>query len=222
MSTTERPAIMHATRAALGSPWLLGVLALVVGLVGGALTSFGQSVLTGGWHALVNSASPWVMIAFLVGLGARGRWPRAVVAGLVSQVGLVVGYYATSELRGFAAGMSAVVIWVVASLVAGPAYGAAGALLADRRRRVRSVAAGVPGSVWVMEGAHFFSLASAANSHSGPGTTAGWCFIAVGVVLPLILARSLRDRLWALLTLAVCGALATGAMTLIDVAFTLG
>jgi hypothetical protein len=99
---------------------LLIALGLGAGLAGGALTSFGQSALTGGWHALVNSAGPWVMVAYLIGRRAAGHWRRAAVAGLVSQVGLVVGYYATSELRGFAAGMAAVVIWIIAGVFAGP------------------------------------------------------------------------------------------------------
>jgi hypothetical protein len=196
-------------------------LALAVGLAGGALTSFGQSVLSGGWHALVNSAAPWVMVALLVGLRARGHWRRAAVAGVLSQVGLVVGYYATSELRGFAAGTSAVVIWIAAGVVAGPLHGAAGALLREGRRRVRAVAAGVTGSVWAMEGLHFLRLASDANSPSGPGTTAGWCYLLVGLLLPLALARSLRDRVPALLTLVVGAGAATGAVVVIDSAFML-
>ncbi|OKJ99468.1 hypothetical protein AMK26_25845 [Streptomyces sp. CB03234] len=196
-------------------------LAVGAGLAGGAVTSFGQTYLTGGWHALVNSASTWVTVAFLIGLRAPGRWRPAALAGLLSQAGLVVGYYATSEMRGYAAGLSAVVIWIAAGLVAGPGYGAAGALLRHHRPVVRSAAAGVVGSVWVMEGLHFFRLATDANSNSGPGTTAAWCYTAVGVLLPLVLARSLRDRCYALLALAAGAALATGAGLVIDAAFTL-
>ncbi len=219
MSRTEHPIQTPTSHFAAPRPWLLCVLALAVGLAGGALTSFGQSVLPGGWHALVNSAAPWVMVAFLIGLRAPGRWHRAAAAGVLSQVGLVVGYYATSELRGFAAGMSAVVIWIVAGVVAGPVYGAAAALRNDGRRYIRTVAAGVTGSVWVMEGLHFLRLATDAHSNSGPGTTAGWCYLLIGVLLPLVLARSTPDQGYALLALAAGAGAATAAMFVITRAF---
>ncbi|MDI3423844.1 DUF6518 family protein [Streptomyces luteolus] len=221
MVTTERARRTTVRRSISPRPWPQCALALGVGLAGGALTSFGQSALTGGWHALVNSASPWVTVALLIGMGIPGRWRTAAGVGVLSQLGLVVGYYATSELRGFAAGMSAVVIWVVAGVVAGPVYGAAGALLTDERRHIRSIAAGVTGSVWVMEGIRFLSLATDANSNSGPGKAAGWCYLLVGVLLPLALARSLRERGYALLTLAAASGAAIVAGLLIDMAFTL-
>ncbi|GAB2856077.1 hypothetical protein GCM10022221_64620 [Actinocorallia aurea] len=203
------------------SPWTLCALAFGAGLAGGVLTSFGQSVLTGGWHALVNSAAPWVMVAFLVGLCARGRWRAAVAAGLIAQVGLVAGYYVTSEMRGFAAGMASVVIWVAAGAIAGPVYAAAGSLLADGRRYVRVTAAGVTGSVWIMEGLNFLYLATDANSNSGPGRTAAWCYLLIGVALPVALARSPRERAYALPALLGTAAAAILAAVLINKAFLL-
>ncbi|MGH3350203.1 MAG: DUF6518 family protein [Nocardioides sp.] len=221
MSTTDRPTQTQAHSPAALRPWHLLALAGSAGLAGGALTSFGQSALMGGWHALVNSAAPWVTIAFLIGLCARGRWRLAAIAGVLSQVGLVFGYYATSELRGYPAGMAAVVIWVLAGLVAGPAYAAAGALLRHHRQLIRAAAAGLTGTVWVMEGLRFFSLATDANSNSGPGTTAAWCYTVFGVFLPLALSRSLRERCYALLVLVVGAGVAVGISLLIDMAFTI-
>ncbi len=222
MTTTERQAEPLVSNGTPARPsWLLFPVALAAGLFGGALTSYGQTLLSGGWHALVNSASPWVTVALLVGLFARGRWSTAALAGILSQAGLVVGYYGTSELRGYPAGLAAVVIWIAAGVVAGPAYGAAGALLRDRRRLIRSAAAGITGSVWVMEGLRFFWLATDAQSNSGPGTAAAWCFTAVGALLPLFLSRTLRDRCYAVLVLVVAAALAVGAGLVIDAAFML-
>ncbi|NYV74185.1 DUF6518 family protein [Streptomyces sp. UH6] len=221
MTVTESSRRAPALAAAPARPWVLCAAAVAVGLAGGAATSFGQSVLTGGWHALVNSAAPWTMVAFLVGLRAAGHWPRAACAGMLSQAGLVAGYYVTSELRGFAAGMSAVVIWTVAGVVAGPVLGAAAALRDDDRRYVRTSAAGVTGSVWIMEGLNFLWLATDAQSNSGPGTTAGWCYLVVGVVLPLVGVRGARDRAHALLALVVGAGAAIGAGWLINAAFLL-
>lgn len=207
--------------------WLVWTLALAVGLAGGVLTSYGQTVLGDGWSALANSASPWVMFAFAAGLFVPGRWPTAALAGLLTQVGLVLGYYATTELRGFAAGIAAIVIWVAAGTVAGPVYGAAGAQLryghsgSEKRSGllVRVCAAGVTGSVWIMEGLNFFSLATEANSFSGPGVAAGWAYVIVGVALPLLLARPLRERLYSLVVLAVATGLAVLAGLVLGAAF---
>ncbi|MFI8004711.1 DUF6518 family protein [Streptomyces sp. NPDC086010] len=199
----------------------LCMLALAVGLLGGVLTSFGQGLLNGGWNAVVNSAAPWVTVALFIGMLAPGRWRRAAIAGPISQVGLVVGYYAAAELRSFPVAMSGVVIWIVAGVVAGPVYGAAGALLRSSRRRIRTFAAGVTGSIWLMEGIHFLSLASDANSNSGPGRTAGYCYLAIGVILALALARTARDRIYALLALAAATGAAIVAMIPIEMAFML-
>ncbi|ADD42459.1 DUF6518 family protein [Stackebrandtia nassauensis] len=231
--------------------WLVWPLALVVGLFGGVATSYGQTILGGGWAALANSASPWVMFAFAAGVLVPGRWVTAALAGLLTQVGLVVGYYATTELRGFAAGMAAIVIWVAAGAVAGPVYGAAGSLFRyrpgadvagsdagvagerpvagadgsavdgsrDRWWLVRSCAAGITGSVWIMEGLNFFNLARDVNSNSGPGIGAAWVYVVVGLLLPLVLARAVRERLFALLALAVATGLALVAGIVVNAAF---
>lgn len=185
----------------------------------GALTSVGQSHFTGGWAALTNSASTWVMVALVAGRRVPGRPVPAAVAGLLSQAGLVLGYYATSGLRGFPVDRASLVVWIAAGALAGPAYGAAGALLRDPRTLLRATATGLTGSVRLLEGLHFLQLDTAAGSYSGPGPTAGWCYLAVGCLLPPLLARSARDRLLAVLPL-LAGAMATaGAVLLVEASF---
>ncbi|WP_281191292.1 DUF6518 family protein [Nonomuraea maritima] len=152
---------------------------------------------------------------------APGHWRRAAVAGVLSQLGLLAGYYVTAELRGYPAGLGAVVIWAVAGVVAGPVYGAAGALLRADRRILRAVATGLTGSAWGADGLRFLWLASDAQSNSGPGATAGWSFLLISVLLPVALARSARDRVYALLVLiAGVGAVAVASLV-IDQAFML-
>ncbi|SDJ20978.1 hypothetical protein SAMN05421874_10173 [Nonomuraea maritima] len=143
------------------------------------------------------------------------------MAGVLSQLGLLAGYYVTAELRGYPAGLGAVVIWAVAGVVAGPVYGAAGALLRADRRILRAVATGLTGSAWGADGLRFLWLASDAQSNSGPGATAGWSFLLISVLLPVALARSARDRVYALLVLiAGVGAVAVASLV-IDQAFML-
>lgn len=209
----------HPTAAGPGRMWIAVAFATGVGLGGGVLTSFAQTVLADGWSALANSGSTWVTLALLVGLSAAGRWRVGAVAGFVTLAWMVVGYYATSQLRGFPVGTDAILIWTAVAAVAGPVFGAAGALVRDQRRRLRAASVGITGSVWLMEGIRFLSLATDAHSNSGPGATAGWCYILVGLGLTLVLGRSMRDRCIAVLTLFVGTGATLGASALIDAAF---
>jgi hypothetical protein len=112
------------TRSTLPGPALLAA-AVGAGLLVGAATSFGQTVLGGTpFQGLVNAVSPWLVVPFLLGSLARTWW-LAVPAGLLVCVGEVAGYYVVADLRGFAAG-SWVLVWVVAGVVGGPVLGAAG------------------------------------------------------------------------------------------------
>lgn len=199
-------------------PWAVLALAAGAGLAGGVLTLYGQRLLagSGGWFALVNSVAPWVTVAFLVGMRAPGRWRTAAVAGAVAEAGLVLGYYLSAG--GFSFGSTSMLIWFVTGLIAGPVYGAAGALWRDRRRPVRSAALGVLGAAWVADGLRDLWLAT---SHSGPGTTAGRCVIAFGVLLTVFLGRSVRDRVFGLAALAGGTAAVVVAGVVVDRVFLL-
>ena len=201
MSATEIPAGTQASTATTPArSWPVLALAVAVGLAAGALTLAGQKLLAGsGWFILVNSASPWLMVAFAVGTRAPGRWWTAAVAGALTQAGVVVGYYATARLSALPVAWSSVLIWVATGVVAGPMYGAAGAAWRDRRILLRVAALGLLGGVWVQDGIHALRLATDVASPSGPGVVAGWSAIAVGALLPLIAGRSTRDRLLGLL-----------------------
>jgi Family of unknown function (DUF6518) len=123
MSATEIPAGPQAPAATTPArSWPVLALAIAAGLAAGALTLAGQKLLagSGGWFILVNSASPWLMVAFAVGARAPGRWWTAAVAGAMTQAGLVVGYDATARLSALPVAWSSVLIWVATGVVAGP------------------------------------------------------------------------------------------------------
>jgi len=100
-------------------------LAVVAGLVSGALTSFGQTVLPAPFAGLANAVAPWLVVPFAVGALAR-RWAWALVAGAVACLGQVVGYYVTADLRGFPVGTTWALFWLVAGLPGGVVAGVAG------------------------------------------------------------------------------------------------
>jgi hypothetical protein len=101
------------------------VVALAMGLAVGILTSFLQARLDFPWLALVNAASPWLTTAFVAG-ALQLRLQTAMLVGLAATTLEVVGYYSTSELRGFGISMSSVTMWSVCAVVGGPVFGAAG------------------------------------------------------------------------------------------------
>jgi hypothetical protein len=99
--------------------------AATIGIVIGALTSFGQAHLNLPWSAPVNSASPWLLGGFAAGaLQASSR--RGVLAGLGACVLEVMAYYAVTAARGYAVNHSEIIFWTVCALVGGPLFGWSG------------------------------------------------------------------------------------------------
>ena len=138
-----------------------GVLAAAVGagLVVGALTSFGQTVLGGTWFAgLANAVSPWLVASFLVGALAR-RWWVAALAGLLACVGQVAGYYLVADLRGFGVGASSVAVWAVSGVVGGPVFGWAGRLWRTAAGRWRGLGPALLAGCWLAEAVVTYAVA---------------------------------------------------------------
>ncbi|MGZ3146194.1 DUF6518 family protein [Lentzea chajnantorensis] len=151
------------------------------GLLLGVLTNLGQGVLPGGFNSLANSGAIWVVAAFIAGALSR----RPILAGTLTQVGAVVGYYGYAEL--FRDGMGdlyAPSVWLALALVAGPLFGTAGGWWRHGRSWRHWTGAGVLGAVFGMEGLwHLFVL-----GYRDTGITA----CALAVVLPLLISRNRR------------------------------
>src|SRR5262245_58258338 len=76
--------------------WHATVLASVVGIAIGVLTLIGQGHLPGAWQHLANTGGPWLVGAFFIGaLTPSSRW--AAVAGLVTLLGALLGYYVAAH-----------------------------------------------------------------------------------------------------------------------------
>ncbi|WP_051639884.1 DUF6518 family protein [Cellulomonas sp. URHE0023] len=136
-------------RPTLPAPALLAA-ATGAGLVVGAATSFGQTLLGDtAFQALVNAVSPWLVVPFLLGALARTWW-LATSAGLLVCVGEVAGYYVVADLRGFAVG-SGLLVWVVAGVVGGPLFGAAGRSWRTATGRWRGAGVAALVGCWVAE-----------------------------------------------------------------------
>jgi hypothetical protein len=127
-------------------------VALVLGLGVGALTSVLQAHLDTPWLSLVNSASPWLVPAFVVGTMQR-RLPGAAVAGLVTVLLELIGYTITAHARGFSSSHSLLVFWGVCAVVGGPVFGAAGNSWWRHRRTRAALGAAVMAAAFLAEGA---------------------------------------------------------------------
>jgi hypothetical protein len=170
-------------------------LAAVVGLAIGALALIGQGHLPGAWNHLVNTGGPWLVGAFFIGaLMPSDRW--AAAAGLVTLLGCLLGYYVAAHFFvGASADSGIVAFWVGTALVGGPLFGLAGHWWRDSHDWRRLVGAGLLGAVIVAEGIFLLQVVMPEDR------AAGWVEIAVGVIVPLLLGRSIRDRLFGLLAL---------------------
>lgn len=196
--TTARPATAptHAVPAAARVS-----MALTGALLAGVLTSFGQAVP--GLSSVANSAGPWFVVAAALCLlaGARsGRWasPAAMVLGVVLLELMHVGYWATTNLRGYPDVLSITNFWVLMGIPAGVLAGAVAVALRSRDVGWRGAALGATAAVLVGEGVR--ALLQVADT-TGPVTWVVEIVVGLAVlVVAVVTARTPLGRIVALAT----------------------
>ncbi|WP_433075488.1 DUF6518 family protein [Dactylosporangium sp. CA-052675] len=194
--------------------WTAGGIAL------GVVSLMLNHVLPGGSSRLVNSGAVWAAGAFAAGAAVRAGWWRVWLAGTVVLVGAVAGYYGGLVVfEGRHAGadvLAGPLGWGAVGLLAGPVFATAGAWWRDERRGRRVVGVCVLGGVFLAEAAYLAVKERPAGE--------AWIVAAIGLAVPLVLSRTGRERLLALVALvpaAVLGAMAYLALgSVLDVAFT--
>ncbi|MCP2342761.1 DUF6518 family protein [Actinomadura rupiterrae] len=166
--------------------------AALVGMGAGALT-FGLERLDDAppWTDFWRGLAPWGVVAVLVGASFPGRWRAAAVAGAITQLGLVAGYY-TIESVSLGTVSGELLKYTVVGVVAGPLYGSSGAALRGRRRAVRTVASGIVAAPWLTDGSRTF-LDDVTDSGSALAVATG--VLLIGAVLPFALNHTLGTRL---------------------------
>ncbi|MFD4767308.1 DUF6518 family protein [Streptomyces niveus] len=183
-------------------PWALALsAALAGGLAFGVLTNLGQGWLPGALNQLANSGAVWSAVAFAAGAVLAGRvtLPLAAVAGLLAELGLVIGYYAYAEYGFNRAGMGdtgAPLTWLGMAVIAGPLFGVA-AVWARRGRTTLRRTAGVAAlaGLFGAEGIQYLWVL-----HYPVQATV--CIAAL-ILLPLLMARSSRERALTLSTAVI-------------------
>ena len=180
------------------------LVVVVVGLVVGVLTSFGQTHLVAALHPLADSAGAWLVAPFVLGALMRTR-RGAAGAGLACALAQLAAYDGTSEARGLAVGTSLIVFWSVCAAVGGPLFGVAGHLARRGRPGIRGLGGATLAAAFFAEGlwTYFHDLHHDAN---------GWLWIGIGVVVCVALLRHVRRLRWLVLTVPA-GLLAEVALT---------
>ena len=128
--------------------------------------------------------------------------------------GAVIGYYAAVPIvvEGAAANMRSVVIWTGTALVGGPVFGIAGRWWRREPTPKREIALGLLGGVFVAEGLTDVRYIPTVR-------TAGWVLLAVGVMIPIVLGRSARERLLGLAAMVPVALVTFGVYQVINWSF---
>jgi hypothetical protein len=183
-------------RAAPGIARTIGI-ALAAGLIAGGVTQLLQGILPAGIGSFANSATPWLAVAFGVGSTAS-RWWLAAIAGAVTLIAALVGYYGLVQLRfGYGPELrGAVLLWLIAAVVGGPVFGVVGRWWRGDGRWLRATGPALLGASAIAEGIYLAGIPTVAS--------AGPLFVAVGLAIPVVLGRRRDDRIRGLLLLLPC------------------
>ncbi|MGW3209245.1 DUF6518 family protein [Streptomyces sp. NPDC001135] len=209
MAMTATPDESAERSSDLGA-WATTMTATTGGVLLGVLTNLAQGWLPGAWNQLANSGAVWSAVAFVGGalLAGQGTALRAAFGGLGAETGLVVGYYGYAEFG--REGMGALLfplVWLGMACVAGPLFGVA-AYWWRRGRDARGRVAGLAAfaGLFGMEG-----VTAAWGLHRAPQA---WACFAVFVLVPLLMARTHRERALTLAAAVPCALLAYAIVAL--------
>ena len=195
----------------MNAPTAVALIA-VAGLSIGVLTVYGQR-LPGGWSTLANSGAVWLVFAFIAG-SSMGSDLTAAAAGTGTLAGAVIGYYAAVPIvvEGASANTRSMAIWTGTAFIGGPVFGLAGRWWRRGSITKRVIALGLLSGVFVAEGLNDVRYVPTVRS-------AGWVLLMVGLLVPMVLGRSWRERLLGLVAMLPVALVTLGAYQVINWSF---
>jgi hypothetical protein len=171
-------------------------------------------------RALGNVPSPWLALAFVMGVVIARPWWGALAGAAV--LTLAVGtYYVAITLSGDRAGIplrGALTGWLAVALVAGPIFGLAGAVWRNGPAALKPFAVGILTGALLGEFAYFTDgeLRHALWDWQRTRDYLATAELLVAFSLPILLLTSVTQRLQAYITAAVMGAAALAIMLWLD------
>ncbi|GAA1015979.1 hypothetical protein Aple_011190 [Acrocarpospora pleiomorpha] len=187
------PATHTSTRNARAWAYALGA-SLTGGLALGVLTNLAQGWLPGAWNQVANSGAVWSVAAFAAGalLAGRSSLPIAAFGGLCAEAGLVIGYYGYAEFgRDGMGSLFFPLVWLAIAFVAGPIFGIAGLWWRRGSSGQRVTALAALAGVFGMEAIYYAWVLNY--------TPQALASLAVFLLVPLLMARTHKERALALL-----------------------
>jgi hypothetical protein len=171
------------------------IVAVVAGLIVGALTQMLQGILPEVLQPIANSVSPWLSVSFVVGALSH-RPSTAAVAGWLCLVFALVGFYALVMVRyGYAGSTSAFILWGVAAVLGGLVFGPAGWYWRFGVVARSAAAVGLLAAAFLAESIYMYLIL---QPEAKP---AAILLAAIGVAAPLLLARTRDARTIAFATI---------------------
>jgi len=159
---------------------LSAALGTLIGAAMGVATALAQPHAQRPWSALVNSASPWLLAAFVAG-ALRARPAPAAVAGLATCLVEVGAYFLTWDARHVLVPNAYGSFWTICAVTGGPAAGLAGWAWRRGTPRVHGLGAAFLPGTFLAEALGAYGL----RLHYEPAEA---IFLAIGVALFALLA----------------------------------
>jgi hypothetical protein len=166
-----------------------GMIGLACGVLSNVIEHLVDSVI---WYYAWHGVVPWGVVTVLIGL-AVGRPVRlAAAAGLVTQIGLVVGYYWADFVRFGEVLKWGIAVYAAVALFMGPLYGVVGALLTAPVTRRHPVVIGSISAALVMDGFNQMWEADESRRSVGVMVAVGTPYLVLGIVVLCWLSSSWR------------------------------
>ena len=141
-----------------GAHWTVRLVVVsLVGLAIGALTSFLQTHLNSPWNSLVNSVTPLLLAAFVVGALSNGLG-RAVEYGFLVTFLELVGYTVAASFRSYSSGLAITLFWALSAVVGGPVFGWAGMLSARGSSGRNALGVAILAGAFLAEGTEVYAI----------------------------------------------------------------
>jgi len=208
--TIETQAGGPAARSTTTAHWRRAALVAAGGFAFGVLDLLGQGTLKGSWNYAANSISVWLAVAFIAGaLMPSRRW--SAVAGMGVLLAALAGYYVAAPLAGNTSPLNGIALfWLVTALIGGPLFGHLGQWWRDGSFWQRVAAAALLGGVFVAEGARLSRIVPPEYA------SAGWGGIVIGLLIPLLIGRTNRERLVGFLAMPLGALIGLVGVKIID------
>ena len=172
-----------------------GMIGLACGVLSNVIERLVDSVI---WYYAWHGVLPWGVATVAIGLAVARPLRLAAAAGLVTQIGLLVGYYWADLVRFGEVAWWVAAVYAAVALFMGPLYGVVGALLTTPATRRHPVVIGPISAAFLMDGFNQMWEADESRRSAGVMVAVGTPYFVLGIVVLCWLSSSWRDAVAAI------------------------